>query len=1102
MIYRLLTILALAFTPAHAVTPPTQPTVVTNTLNTGAGSLRQAVLNANANPGADAITFDPTVFATAQTIVLATSNFAPFTGDTTVTGPAAGVTVQGVPSVAGGVFTVGAGTTASFSKLTINSGQFGILNNGTLTASNCGFFNNGIAGISNVNTATVTGCSFEQTGIYNGALPVNGAATLTVSDCSFTDFPSGAISNNGTATMSGCTTDNSMTAGEATLSNTAGATLTLTNCSLLQAQGFGLFSNEGTLAFQNCTLSEVEASLNSGTVTLKNTIYRKTPDTGTANVGNLFTDGGGNLLLDRTGNLAADLTTLGLDPTGLQNNGGPTKTFKLLGGAAINGGVPANVPGGVTTDQRGSGFPRSVGTVDIGAVEHPAPVQLVATTASAAEGTGAGTTAFTFTVSRPGATTSAVTLNYAITGTCTNPADAADFGGTLPSGTLTLPIGVASDIITIAVSKDATIELDETFTLTLSAPTANHAIAGNGAVATITNDDFVPPNSAPTDITLSANSIAENNTPGATIGTLTATDADAGDTHTFAFAGLAPAPSNGSGLASANPVNDNAAFTLTGNVLSINDSADFETKSSYSIRIRATDNGSPEAFFEKDFTITISDVNESSGPRVRYETGTPIVGAPSGTTFHALGALPAEIPGGEILATIQLPGGQRVSALVNDRGLVAKPGDVFAAAGGATFKKLYALAYGAFLAELTIGSGTPAVTKATSKVACFYNGRSIELLARTGSAAPGTAATFMHLDACAGDAQGNVFLKARTNEAGSLSTGVWVRPSGGSVALLVKQGQTVDIGNGNQRVDLIAAFPHGYKSQAEGRVHYGEDSIIMRLTVDGGNAIVAIPASATSAGDWTIIAKTGDDAPDGVGKYYRLGLPSAEGTQVAFNAVLVASTTVTSANDKIIVLGEEIIARKGDTAPGTGLPFFEFDNPCAGGPGRGSFTARLAGASSTTKLGLWEYREEIASFLARDDRPSGSLHLVARVGSAAPALGNPALTIRSITRNAHPGGTNGPLFVATLNGATRTTNTVLYAVAPDGTTNDLARTGDQFFVAGAMRTLTLLYALNYNVGNEGVARGYDQRQVFFYGGFGIRMKALISLPLEEERRPE
>jgi uncharacterized delta-60 repeat protein len=80
-------------TPVATFTTGRASTIVTNTLDSGTGSLRQAVLNANANPGADAITFDPTVFATAQTITVSAlpPNYTmlALTGDTTVTGPAA-----------------------------------------------------------------------------------------------------------------------------------------------------------------------------------------------------------------------------------------------------------------------------------------------------------------------------------------------------------------------------------------------------------------------------------------------------------------------------------------------------------------------------------------------------------------------------------------------------------------------------------------------------------------------------------------------------------------------------------------------------------------------------------------------------------------------------------------------------------------------------------------------------------------------------------------------------------------------------------------------------------------------------------------------------
>ncbi len=55
----------------------------------------------------------------------------------------------------------------------------------------------------------------------------------------------------------------------------------------------------------------------------------------------------------------------------LANNGGPTKThLPVAGSPAIDTGDNTLIPAGVTTDQRGPGFPRiSNGTVDIGAVE-------------------------------------------------------------------------------------------------------------------------------------------------------------------------------------------------------------------------------------------------------------------------------------------------------------------------------------------------------------------------------------------------------------------------------------------------------------------------------------------------------------------------------------------------------------------------------------------------------------------------------------------------------------------------------------------------------------------------------------------------------------
>ncbi|MEM9247678.1 MAG: ExeM/NucH family extracellular endonuclease [Pseudomonadota bacterium] len=77
-----------------------------------------------------------------------------------------------------------------------------------------------------------------------------------------------------------------------------------------------------------------------------------------------------------------------------------------------------------------------------------------------------GTTPFTFTVSRTGDTSEAASVDFAVSGE----ADAADFGGTLPSGTVNFAADEASTTLTLDVSGDETLEPDEAFTVTLSNP--------------------------------------------------------------------------------------------------------------------------------------------------------------------------------------------------------------------------------------------------------------------------------------------------------------------------------------------------------------------------------------------------------------------------------------------------------------------------------------------------------------------------------------------------------------------------------------------------------------------------------------------------------
>ncbi len=98
----------------------------------------------------------------------------------------------------------------------------------------------------------------------------------------------------------------------------------------------------------------------------------------------------------------------------------------------------------------------------------------------------AGTVAHTFTVTRSGDTSAVSSANWAVTGSA---ADAADFGGTLPSGTVSFAAGETTQVITVNATGDTTPEINENFSVTLSAPSAGTTIVAASAVGTIVSDD-------------------------------------------------------------------------------------------------------------------------------------------------------------------------------------------------------------------------------------------------------------------------------------------------------------------------------------------------------------------------------------------------------------------------------------------------------------------------------------------------------------------------------------------------------------------------------------------------------------------------------------
>ncbi|MBD2270759.1 cadherin domain-containing protein, partial [Anabaena sp. FACHB-1391] len=107
-------------------------------------------------------------------------------------------------------------------------------------------------------------------------------------------------------------------------------------------------------------------------------------------------------------------------------------------------------------------------------------------------------------------------------------------------------------------------------------------------------------NEAPTDLSYDNNTdtttIDEGKPIGTVVGNLSSTDPDTGNTFTYS-------------LVTGDGATDNSLFTITGNQLKTNSVFDFETKNSYSIRVKTTDQNGLS--FERQLTIGVTNVPEA-----------------------------------------------------------------------------------------------------------------------------------------------------------------------------------------------------------------------------------------------------------------------------------------------------------------------------------------------------------------------------------------------------------------------------------------------------------------------------------------------------------
>ncbi len=363
-------------------------------------SLREAIAAANATVDNDDIAFS-TLFSTAQTITLSgTDLIITNNGTLIINGPGANLlTVSG--NGASRVFTNNVSAVTNINNLRVTGGNAvssvqtgrggGVYNHGgTLTLMNVIITGNTGANGGGTNNAAATGgfngnltfinCEISSniSSSSGGAMQNFSTSTLTLvnslvsgNTCNSTGI-GGAFQANGTVVIS-----NSTFSGNNTPGGTGGA----------------IYYNGSSLTMNNVTITDNSSlngagGLHKATATLnanvRNTIIAGNRGAAaTRDVAGAISSQGNNLIGlvgTSTGWVTSDLLNRAAFLAPLANNGGPTRTHALRPTSpAINAGnncvVTAscgagNPPAALTTDQRGTGFPRQVGAaVDIGAFE-------------------------------------------------------------------------------------------------------------------------------------------------------------------------------------------------------------------------------------------------------------------------------------------------------------------------------------------------------------------------------------------------------------------------------------------------------------------------------------------------------------------------------------------------------------------------------------------------------------------------------------------------------------------------------------------------------------------------------------------------------------
>lgn len=507
---------SLGATTSSVVTIPANDLQVTNTNDSGDGSLRQAIINANAWASDDTITFatgaNGTIVLGSALPTLANNGSLTITGNGSVDTVISG-------NHANRVFLVGSGANVTLRGLSLVDGVApvgsvlggAIRNQGTLLVDACRFSGNSASGsggaVASFSGLTVANSAFEsnRSAISGGAIFNNTGSTLVVNASTFTGNTAdgsysspggGGIANGGTATVQGSVFSGNTGSTGGNLHNESSLSLinSLVTGGTATLAGGGISNTAGSLALTNVTLAGNASPAGTGgglwsggTATLSNSIIANSVTGGDCLRGggtvnatySLFKDGLTCVNGSNSNNLTGDPQ---LDGSFVPVSGSPV----------VDAGSDALIPGGVSTDL--AGHARVQGNrVDLGAFESALVpvVSLSAISTSLGEGD-----VTTVTVSRSSGLGAdlLVSLNIAGGGGATV-ADYTLTGGGISgqSGTvtLTIPAGSASAALTLSIINDTVQESGESLTLTLVDDPAYDLGTGSPLLFTLSDNDYL-----------------------------------------------------------------------------------------------------------------------------------------------------------------------------------------------------------------------------------------------------------------------------------------------------------------------------------------------------------------------------------------------------------------------------------------------------------------------------------------------------------------------------------------------------------------------------------------------------------------------------------